>query len=389
MHPFTIQISDEQIDDLNRRLRQTRLPGTIFQADSEDGISLPFIRKLLDHWVERFDWRAQEARLNRLPQFCTDIQGHRIHYLHVRGIGPSPVPIILTHGWPGSFAEFETLISHLTDPLNHGADPADAFDVVVPSLPGFGFSPAPTEAGMGSRRIADLWQGLMQALGYGTYFAQGGDIGAGVSTWLAVLYPQDVAAVHLNYVSAGFQPPTGPGQSPLTAEENEFFDRVSRFSAEEGAYSALQATKPQTLSYALADSPIGLAAWISEKFESWTDHRGELETVVSLDELLTNICIYWFGNSIDASLRIYKENRRHPLALDGFPPCPVPFSIAHFPKELPMPPRMRIERALRVERWTEIPRGGHFAALEQPRALAEDIRTSFRPWRGRIARQNN
>ncbi|TMV04565.1 epoxide hydrolase family protein [Brucella haematophila] len=384
MHPFKIKIPDEQIDDLKHRLRYARLPGAIFQEGSEDGIPLPFIRKLKDHWLENFDWREQEARLNRLPQFQTLIQDCTIHFVHAKGVGPSPAPIVLTHGWPGSFVEFEKLISHLTDPASHGADPSDAFDVVVPSLPGFGFSAAPVAPGTSSRRVAALWQELMLSLGYQKYFAQGGDIGAGVSTWLAALYPQSVTGVHLNYISASFRPPTGPDFPPVSAEENAFFERVSKFAAEEGAYSALQATKPQTLSYALADSPIGLAAWISEKFESWSDHTGDLETVVSIDELLTNICIYWFGNSIDASLRIYKENRNQPLILDEFLPCEVPFAIAHFPKELPIPPQSWIERALRVERWTEMPRGGHFAALEQPQALAEDIRAAFRPWRSRI-----
>ena len=388
MRPFKIEIPEEQIDDLKRRLRYSRLPGAIFQIDSQDGISLPFMRTLMDYWREEFDWRAQEARLNQLPHFKADIRGYSVHFLHKIGLGPAPVPLVLTHGWPGSFLEFETLIQHLTDPASHGGDPSDAFDVVVPSLPGFGFSSAPEGPGTSSRRIAELWHDLMQMLGYERYFAQGGDIGSGVSTWLGVLYPRNVAGVHLNYVSAGFRPPLDQRTPALNSQETEFHERAAAFAAEEGGYSLLQATKPQTLSYALADSPTGLAAWILEKFESWTDNDGNLEDLISLDRLLTNICLYWFGNSIDASLRLYKENRKSPLALEGLVPCDVPFAIAHFPKELPIPPRSWIERALKVERWTEMPRGGHFAALEQPQALAEDIRASFRPWRNRATNWN-
>jgi pimeloyl-ACP methyl ester carboxylesterase len=384
MRPFKIDIAPNQLAQLARQLKIARLPATIFQSGSEDGVSLPLMRRLVNYWRDGFDWRAQEDRLNAMPHFMADIQGLHIHYLHRRGVGPSPFPLILTHGWPGSFIEFEAVADRLADPARHGGDPASAFDVIVPSLPGFGFSSAPDAAGTSSRRIAELWHELMQRLGYREYFAQGGDIGAGVSTWLAALYPEHVLGVHLNYMSAGFRPPLGPDQPPVSPEETAFLERVAEFSAAEGAYSALHATKPQTLAFALTDSPVGLAAWISEKFESWVDHDGDLEAVVPLDTLLTNICIYWFGNSIDASLRLYKENRFQPLALDGLLPCNVPFSIAHFPKELPIPPRSRIERALKVERWTDMPRGGHFAALEQPRLLAEDITASFRPWRDRI-----
>jgi pimeloyl-ACP methyl ester carboxylesterase len=379
MRPFKIHISDDQINDLQRRLRGARLPGAIFRGGAEDGISLPFMHRLLDYWSDEFDWRAQERRLNRLPQFTATVDGQEIHFIHVRGKRPAARPLILTHGWPGCFTEFEELIPRLTDPAAFGGDEADAFDVVVPSLPGFGFSAAPTELGTSSRRVADLWHRLMQQLGYVRYFAQGGDIGAGVSTWLAALYPNNVLGVHLNYISAAFRPPMGLDLPPMTEEERAFFDRLATFAAEEGAYSALQSTKPQTLAFALADSPVGLAAWIAEKFISWTDHDGDLERVVPLDRLLTIISIYWFGNSLDASLRIYKENRLNPIALADFPSVEVPFSVAHFPKELPIPPRSWVERGLRVVRWTEMPRGGHFAALEQPELLAKDIRAAFEP----------
>jgi len=381
VYPFKIEITDNQLDDLLARLRLTRLPGTIFHKDHEDGISLPFMRRLLTYWIDEFDWRIQESHLNQLPHFKTNLHGHSLHFVWKKGVGPTPLPLILTHGWPGSFAEFDALIEELTDPARFGGDSLDAFDVVVPSLPGFGFSAAPTAVGTSTRRIAEIWHELMISLGYNRFFAQGGDHGAGVSTWLAALFPQSVAGVHLNYISASFRPLIRPSSPPISAQETAFLERAKEFAAREGAYMALQATKPQTLAFSLSDSPLGLAAWMAEKYFSWSDHNGNLESVISLDQLLTNVCLYWFSNSINASLRIYKENSLQPLDFGHLPECKVPFSIAHFPRELPIPPRSWVERALRVERWTEIPRGGHFAALEHPAALAEDIRASFRHFR--------
>lgn len=221
----------------------------------------------------------------------------------------------------------------------------------------------------------------MQRLGYDRFCAQGGDIGAGVSSWLGALYPESLIGLHLNYIPASLRPPLGPGLAPVTESEQAFLDRVARFAASEGAYALLQGTKPQTLAYALTDSPVGLAAWIVEKFLSWTDCDGDLEAVIPLDVLLTDISVYWFGNTIDASLRLYKENRLQPLVFAPGARVDVPLAVAVFPKELPMPPRSWVERVFRVDRWTEMPRGGHFAALEQPEFLAEDIRAFFRPMR--------
>lgn len=381
MRPFQIRISDEQIKDLEQRLRATRAPGAIFQPGPEDGASLDFMQRLLSYWLHDFDWRAQEARLNRLPQFMSRVDGHDIHFIHQKGCGPDPLPLILTHGWPGSFIEFEQIIPMLTDPASHGGDARDAFDVVAPSLPGFGFSAPPTRPGVSSKQIAEIWRALMQQLGYERFCAQGGDIGAGVSIWLAALFPQSMIGVHLNYVSGSFRPPLGEAFPPVSEEENAFLQRLTNFAATEGAYAALQSTKPQTLAFSLADSPAGLAAWIAEKFLNWSDHDGDLESVIPLDVLLTNVSLYWFGNTIDASLRLYKENRLQPLVFDR--PCDsnVPFGFARFPRELPTPPRSWFERVFKVARWTEMPRGGHFAALEQPELLAEDIRRLFRPLR--------
>lgn len=302
-------------------------------------------------------------------------------FLHQPGRGPGPVPLVLTHGWPGSFAEMERVLPLLSDPSAHGGDPADAFHVVVPSLPGYGFSHAPEQPGMNSRRIAGLWGELMSALGYIRFATQGGDIGAGVSTWLARLLPERLVGVHLNYVSSSYQPPLGPGLPLLRQAEQASLDRSAAWDLEEGAYAALQATKPQTLAYALGDSPTGLAAWIAEKAWVWSDHDGDIGQAIPVDTLLTDICLYWFGNTLDASLRLYKENRLCPLA---FPPgerIKPPLGVAVFPRELPMPPRSWLERVFDVQRWTQMPRGGHFAALEQPELLVDDIRAFFRSLR--------
>jgi pimeloyl-ACP methyl ester carboxylesterase len=339
------------------------------------------MQRLCHHWLHDFDWRAQEQRLNRLPQFVATTGEMDIHFVHQRGTGPSPLPIVLTHGWPGSFVEMEHIIPLLADPGAHGGDPADAFHVVVPSLPGYGFSPAPTRAGVSSRSIAQLWHRLMEGLGYTRFAAQGGDIGAGVSTWLARLFPDGLAGVHLNYIPGSFRPALGPTSPPMTIEEQAFLERVSSWAAEEGAYAALQGTKPQTLAFSLTDSPVGLAAWIVEKFRSWSDCDGDIERVFSMDTLLTDISIYWFGDSPAASLRLYKENRLRPLSFDLDERVRPPFGVVLFPRELPMPPRSWVERVFDVVRWTEMPAGGHFAALEQPELLAHEIRAFVRPLR--------
>lgn len=378
---YSIHVSDDAIVDLRSRLRSARWPVVLDDASWADGISLSAIQRLVHHWLEAFDWRTQEQRLNRLPQFLLDVGGTDVHFIHQKGVGPAPIPLILTHGWPGSFSEMERILPLLTDPGGQGGDPADAFDVVVPSLPGFAFSSRPTRAGVSAKTIASMWRELMHALGYERFAAQGGDIGAGISMWLARLYPESVLGAHLNYIPGSFSPATIDTASELSPDENNFLERAKRFSIEEGAYAALQATKPQTLALSLTDSPIGLAAWIAEKFHSWTDKRNELEFGVPLDALLTNISLHWFSESVDASLRLYKENRLNPLAFEVGERVDVPLGVAVFPRELPMPPRTWVERVFPVNRWTEMPMGGHFAALEQPELLAEDIRAFFRPLR--------
>lgn len=381
MRNFKINVPDTQIEDLKLRLRNTRFPASLDAAGWEDGASLAFIRRLTDYWLNHFDWRAQEARLNRLPQFQATIDGQDIHFVYQAGNGPAPMPLVLTHGWPGSFVEMEHVIPLLTDPASHGGDAADAFHVVVPSLPGFGFSAAPTGPGMSAHRVAGLWLKLMNGLGFDRFATQGGDIGAGVSMWLARRFPGQIIGAHLNYIPGHFRPSLAGDLAPVTADEQAFLDTVAAWAAAEGAYAAVQGTKPQTLSYAMTDSPVGLAAWIVEKFRSWSDCDGNVERVFTMDQLLTDISIYWFGHTLDASFRIYKENRLRPLTFGPGERVATPLGVALFPKELPTPPRSWVERVFDVQRWTPMPRGGHFAAWEQPELLVEDMRAFFRPLR--------
>jgi pimeloyl-ACP methyl ester carboxylesterase len=381
IRPFVIDIPDERLEDLRTRLRAVRWPRAVVGEGWNDGANLQFLQSLIQYWLNTFDWRAEEKRLNGLPQFKATVDGQEIHFVHLRGNGPAPLPLIVTHGWPGSFAEMEKVIPLLVDPRAHGGDPADAFHVVVPSLPGYGFSPAPTASGVSSRRIAELWPGLMAELGYARFALQGGDIGAGVSVWTAKLFPDRVVGVHLNFIPYSYRPPLGDELPPLSKEEQAYLDNLAGWSATEGAYAHLHGTKPQTLSYALTDSPVGLAAWIVEKFRSWSDCNGDVEQAFGFDTLLTDICLYWFSDDINGALRLYKENRLAPLAFNSGERVTPPLGVALFPRELPMPPRTWVERTFDVRRWTVMPRGGHFAALEQPDLLVEDIRAFFRPLR--------
>lgn len=381
IQPFTLAIPDAALADLAHRLANARWADASVPDTWADGTNPTYLATLIEHWRHGFDWRAQERRLNRLPQFFTEVDGQGIHFVHQRGSGPAPMPLVLTHGWPGSFIEMEGLLPLLADPAAHGGDAADAFDVVVPSLPGYGCSPAPREAGTSARRIAALWRGLMAQLGYERFAAQGGDIGAGVSMWLAREHAAHVHGIHLNYVPGSYRPPLGEGQAPVSADEQAYLERSATFAANEGAYAALHGTKPQTLAFALADSPLGLAAWMVEKFHAWSDHDGDLEQVLALDTVLTDIALYWFSGTVQASLRLYKENRQQPLAFSRGERVSVPLGVALFPIELPMPPRSWLGRVFDVQRWQPMAKGGHFAALEQPQALAEEIRAFFRPLR--------
>jgi pimeloyl-ACP methyl ester carboxylesterase len=379
--PSCVQIAEDVLADLDRRLAATRWPDEIDESSWDYGFPLEYLKDLVSYWRTKFRWRQWEERLNALPNFRADIDGLGIHYLHVRGKGPHPLPLLLTHGWPGSVLEFLKIIPLLTDPAAHGEDPADAFDVVAPSLPGYGFSDRPSARGMTSFRIAELWQRLMTELGYERFGAQGGDWGASVTTWLGLAAPERLFAIHLNYIPGSYSPYLGPGARELSELERAFVQERDQWREAEGAYGHIQGTKPQTLAAGLNDSPAGLAAWIVEKFRTWSDCRGEVERRFSKDELLANVTLYWVTQTIGSSIRLYLESRKTPARFDRDERVRVPCAIARFPLEIPMPPREFVERHYNVVRWTEMPSGGHFAAAEEPELLAEDIRAFFRRFR--------
>ena len=380
VEPFRIAVADAVLTDLRERLARTRFPDEIPDSGWGYGTALAYMRELVAYWRDRYDWRAAEAALNAFPQFRAEVGGLRIHFIHQRGKGPRPFPLVITHGWPGSVAEFVKIIGPLTDPAAHGGDAADAFDVVCPSMPGYGFSDHPREPGMDPERIAALWAQLMQGLGYQRFGAQGGDWGSMVSTYLGYRHAGPVAAIHLNMVIA-FPPDAANPAAGLTQEELIPLMEAQQFLKEETGYQRIQGTKPQTLSYALNDSPTGLAAWIVEKFRTWSDCGGEVERRFSKDELLTNVMLYWVPEAANSSCRLYCETMR----AAKFPPTDfrveVPTGCAIFPRELIRPPRAWVERLYNVARWTPMPAGGHFAAMEEPQLLVDDIRAFFRPLR--------
>ena len=303
-----------------------------------------------------------------------------IHCVHMKGRGSRPMPLIITHGWPGSVFEMLRIVPMLADPSAHGGSTQDAFDVVVPSIPGYGFSEQPTAPGTSNSAVADLWIELMERLGYQRFAAQGGDWGAGISTWIARRAPERLLGLHLNYIPGSFRPWV-ESQTSLSAEERAFIADAARWFEEEGAYGHLQATRPGTLGIGLSDSPAGLAAWILEKIRAWADCDEDVESRFSLDELLANVTLYWVTNTAASSIRLYRESKLTPLQLGPGERIRVPMGFAHFPLEAPSPPRRWVERGYEVRRWTEMPRGGHFAAWEEPELLAQDIREFFRPLR--------
>ena len=379
--PLTIEVPNAVLDDLDRRLEATRWPGEIPEADWDYGTNLGYMRELVGYWRTRFDWRAQERRINAFHHYKTVVDGLGIHFIHEPGHGPNPMPLIVTHGWPGSFFEMYKLIPLLTDPGSHGGDPADAFEVVVPSMPGYGFSDHPTERGLHVFKIADLWAKLMtEGLGYPRFGAQGGDWGASVTAYLGFAHPDRLTGIHVTSMTRP-TPYLGAGSRALSAAEQAYLGQREAWLRDEGGYSHIQGTKPQTLAYGLNDSPAGLAAWIVEKYRTWSDCHGDVEGRFTKDELLTTVMIYWVTQSITSSTRLYYETQRQPWTLRQGERIGVPSAMAAFPKELSRPPREWGERSFNVQRWTEMPRGGHFAALEEPELLAEDIRAFFRPLR--------
>jgi pimeloyl-ACP methyl ester carboxylesterase len=377
LEPFTIQVPAGVLDDLRSRLARTRWPDPLPCPAWAVGADIGYLKELVAYWAGPFDWRAQQRHLNSFAQFTVDIDGQRVHFVHERGRGPDPFPLVLTHGWPSSFAELLKLAPLLTDPAAHGGDGRDSFDVVIPSLPGFAFSAPPAAPGTATAwNWAGLWARLMtDTLGYRRFGAQGQDIGAAVSIALAAGHPDVVAGIHLPGVVAF--PPAG---QPVSGEGRAFLDRQQRWRDAEGGYAHLQATRPQTLACALADSPAGLAAWIAEKFRAWSDCDGDVERRFSKDELLTTITLYWVTGTIGSSFLFYHDSQHDPR------PRPrrvkVPVGVALFPKENPVTgPREWAEASYNITRWTQMPRGGHFPAAEEPDLLAGELREFFRPLR--------
>lgn len=375
--PFVARTTPEAIEDLRARLRATRWPDAPEDAGWSLGTDLDYLRELVAYWADGFDWPAQEAALARLPRFRTRVGGLGIHLVHARAVAPAgPVlPLVLCHGWPDSFWRYSKVVSLLTDPGSHGADPADAFDVVVPDMPGFGYSDRPTGPPLSSVAVAGLWAELMRTLGYERFGAAGGDLGSHVSRYLALDHPDRVAAVHR---TDGGLPVFAGDPATLTAAERAWFAEAATWGATEGAYGAIHRTKPQTVAAALNDSPAGLAAWIVEKLQSWSDGGVERYT---RDEILTNITIYWLTGTIGSSMRMYNANSAIPAGqLTRRVEVPSGFSV--FRGDVVRPPRAWLERTANAVRVTEPDRGGHFAAFEEPELYAQELRDFFRPYRG-------
>ena len=373
--PFSIRIDEPILVDLLARIRHTRWPDPAPGAAWEQGTDLTYLRRLLAYWADGFDWHAQERRLNTFKHYRATIGGSLIHFIHERAREGNGIPLILTHGWPSSFLELLPLVPLLTDPKAHGIN-APAFDLVIPSLPGYGFSERPAQASY--RTVARLWHELMQGLGYGRYGAAGGDFGAGVASYMAIEDPAPLIGIYLTTME--LWPPTGEGTRPLSEAESDYVAQVRRWDEVERGYSAIQSTRPQTLGYALNDSPAGLAAWILEKWRAWSDSDGDLETRFSRDDLLTMLTLYWATGTITTSMRDYFDNRWHGSTLRPGDRVPVAAGFANFDHNFVSegsPPREWAERLYNVVRWTSMPSGGHFGAAEEPERLARDIAAFF------------
>ena len=380
VRPFTIDVPEALLDDLRHRLARTRLPDEINGAGWDYGLPRDYLTELIAYWREEYDWRAQEAALNAFDHFKTRIGDIDVHFIHQRSPVEDALPLIITHGWPGSVVEFMEIIGPLTDPVAHGGRAEDAFHVVAPSIPGYGFSDHPRNRGFGPEPAADLNAQLMERLGYERYGLQGGDWGSIISRWHAFKYPGQVIGLHLNV--AGAPPPPGvedPEAGIPEAELERMRARAAFFRGPEDGYSHQQGTKPQTLGYGLTDSPAGQAAWIIEKFRTWCDCDGHPENIFTRDALLTNVMLYWVTGSATSAARMYYESGRWrtggPMPAPGF--IEVPTGLAVFPEELSFSPRAWQEAHYNLVRWTEMPRGGHFAAMEQPELFVDDVRAFY------------
>lgn len=377
LHPFRIAVDDAVLADLRRRLQHTRWPEAEPVDDWSQGVPRAWLQDMCRHWADGYDWRTREALLNRFAQFTTPLDGLDIHFIHQRSPHAGAMPLLLTHGWPGSVVEFQQVIGPLTDPTAHGGDAADAFHVICPSLPGFGFSAKPTTIGWGVDRIAAAWATLMDRLGYARYGAQGGDWGSAVTSALGALDPTHCAGIHVT-LAMGSRPPAGgePGTAPAP-DELQALQRAKFYNDRDSGYSKQQATRPQTLGYGLTDSPAGQAAWILEKFWAWTDHDGDPVHLLGRDALLDNLMLYWVTASATSSARLYWES--FGAGRRAARPVTIPTGVAVYPKEI-VPPvrRWMADSHTDIRHWQVMPRGGHFAAFEQPALFVDDLRAFFR-----------
>ena len=377
IEPFTVTVDEEVLTDLRARIRHTRWPNPSPASPWWQGTDLSYLRELLAYWADTFDWRAHERKLNELDHFRADVDGVGIHFVHQHAPHGGGIPLILTHGWPSSFLEFLPVVPLLTDPKTHGID-GPAFDVVIPSLPGYAFSDRPAHTSVTTRYTAGLWHRLMRGLGYDRYGAHGTDFGAGVATYMAIDAPEPMIGLHLSNLEE--RPFIGPGSRPMSEAEQAYAEQQRRWDDVERGYSAIQSTKPQTVAYGLNDSPAGLAAWILEKWRSWSDCGGDLEGRFSRDFLLTVVTLYWITQTIATSVRDYYDNRWSSADLAEDEYVDVPTGVAVFDNEFVpegTPPPEWAERTYAIRQWTTMPRGGHFAAAEEPELVARDIAAFF------------
>ena len=370
--PFTLRADDAALDDLRARLRATRWADAETVDDWSQGMPLAYLKELCGYWAEDYDWRAREAALNRFPQFMLEVQGLDVHFIHARSEHDQARALIITHGWPGSIAEFDRVIEPLTDPTRHGGRAEDAFHVVCPSLPGYGFSAKPTEPGWGVSRIADVWSELMRSLGYARYFAQGGDWGSMVTTCIGIQDPEHCAGIHLNMPIVVPDPDT---MNDLSADEQAALADMQAYTDRDSGYSKQQSTRPQTVGYGLVDSPAGQAAWIVEKFWRWTDCDGHPENAIERDRLLDNVMLYWLPATGASSARLYWESFDSP----PMDPLAVPVGCSIFPKEIFRSSKRWAEKHYgdKLRYWNRLERGGHFAAMEQPETFVNELRACF------------
>jgi pimeloyl-ACP methyl ester carboxylesterase len=375
IRPFEIHAADEELEDLRRRLRATRWPEKEAVDDWSQGVPLAYVQEVCEYWAEKYDWRATERRLNQFPQFKTEIDGLDFHFIHVRSPHADAKPIVITHGWPGSIVEFHKVIGPLSDPTKYGGNASDAFHVVCPSLPGYGWSGKPAKNGWNVERIADAWGQLMARLGYGRYFAQGGDWGSAVTTAIGARDPEHCIAIHLNMVSARPDPET---MNDLTDREKSALEGMQYYQDWDSGYSKEQSTRPQTVGYGLVDSPAGLAAWILEKFWAWTDSNGHPENVLTRDEMLDDIMFYWLPKAGASSARLYWESFSRGSRMD----VTIPVGGSIFPREIFRTSRRWADKRFpNINYWNELEKGGHFAAFEQPEIYVNEVRASFRELR--------